>query len=90
MPSSQLAFPNFSFEISDCTLASVSCSDSSKQLGTSQLQPQFRDFGIQEPQEPAMRNLPTPIRKIIGDLSNTERVLVGLDLRSPDIVAGAL
>ncbi len=37
-----------------------------------------------------MRNLPTPIRKIIGDLSNTERVLVGLDLRSPDIVAGAL
>jgi circadian clock protein KaiB len=28
-----------------------------------------------------VRNLPTPIRKIIGDLSNTERVLVGLDLR---------
>ena len=29
-----------------------------------------------------VRNLPTPIRKIIGDLSNTERVLVGLNLRS--------
>ena len=28
-----------------------------------------------------VRNLPTPVRKIIGDLSNTERVLVGLDLR---------
>ena len=30
-----------------------------------------------------VRKLPPPIRKIIGDLSNTERVLVGLDLR-PD------
>lgn len=28
-----------------------------------------------------VRNLPQPIRKIIGDLSNTERVLVGLNLR---------
>jgi circadian clock protein KaiB len=28
-----------------------------------------------------VRNLPEPMRKIIGDLSNTERVLVGLDLR---------
>jgi circadian clock protein KaiB len=28
-----------------------------------------------------MRKLPQPIRKIIGDLSNTERVLIGLDLR---------
>ena len=28
-----------------------------------------------------VRRLPTPIKKIIGDLSNTERVLVGLDLR---------
>jgi len=27
-----------------------------------------------------VRHLPPPIRKIIGDLSNTERVLVGLDL----------
>lgn len=29
-----------------------------------------------------VRRLPEPIRKIIGDLSNTEKVLVGLDLRS--------
>ena len=28
-----------------------------------------------------VRRLPSPIRKIIGDLSNTERGLVGLDLR---------
>ena len=28
-----------------------------------------------------VRKLPSPIRKIIGDLSDTERVLVGLNLR---------
>lgn len=28
-----------------------------------------------------VRKLPEPVRKIIGDLSNTDRVLVGLDLR---------
>jgi circadian clock protein KaiB len=27
-----------------------------------------------------VRKLPPPIRKIIGDLSNTERVIVGLDM----------
>jgi circadian clock protein KaiB len=27
-----------------------------------------------------VRKLPSPVRKIIGDLSNTEHVLVGLDL----------
>jgi circadian clock protein KaiB len=30
-----------------------------------------------------VRNLPEPVRKIIGDLSNTERTLVGLDLKHP-------
>ncbi len=30
-----------------------------------------------------VRKLPEPVRKIIGDLSDTERVLVGLDLRRP-------
>lgn len=29
-----------------------------------------------------VRRLPAPLRKVIGDLSNTERVLVGLDLRA--------
>lgn len=28
-----------------------------------------------------VRKLPSPVRRIIGDLSNSERVLVGLDLR---------
>lgn len=28
-----------------------------------------------------VRKVPEPIRKILGDLSNTERVLVGLDIR---------
>lgn len=28
-----------------------------------------------------VRKLPPPMKKIIGDLSNTDRVLVGLDLR---------
>jgi circadian clock protein KaiB len=35
-----------------------------------------------------VRNLPVPIRKIIGDLSNVERVLVGLDLRGQERGAG--
>jgi circadian clock protein KaiB len=29
-----------------------------------------------------VRKLPEPVRKIIGDLSNTEKVLVGLDLQT--------
>ena len=28
-----------------------------------------------------VRQLPPPVKKIIGDLSNTERVLVGMDLK---------
>ncbi|HUW00217.1 MAG TPA: circadian clock KaiB family protein [Gallionella sp.] len=28
-----------------------------------------------------IRKLPPPLRRIIGDMSNTERVLVGLDIR---------
>ncbi len=31
-----------------------------------------------------VRKLPPPVKKIIGDLSNTLRVLVGLDLRKGD------
>lgn len=34
-----------------------------------------------------VRKLPTPVKKIIGDLSNTERVLVGLDLRPATLTA---
>ena len=35
-----------------------------------------------------VRKLPQPMRKIIGDLSDTERVLVGLDLRTADVPGG--
>lgn len=33
-----------------------------------------------------IKKLPQPLRRIIGDMSNTERVLVGLDLREIDEV----
>jgi circadian clock protein KaiB len=32
-----------------------------------------------------VRKLPSPIRKIIGNLSDTERVFVGLDIRPRDL-----
>lgn len=32
-----------------------------------------------------VRRLPEPIRKIIGDLSNTERVLIGLDILQREV-----
>ena len=32
-----------------------------------------------------VRKVPVPIRKIIGDLSNKERVLVGLDIRPLEV-----
>jgi circadian clock protein KaiB len=35
-----------------------------------------------------IRKFPEPIRKIIGDLSNIDRVLVGLDLRARGATAG--
>jgi len=31
-----------------------------------------------------VRKLPQPIRKIVGDLSDTDRLLVGLQLRAPE------
>ncbi len=31
-----------------------------------------------------IKRLPLPLRKMIGDMANTERILVGLDLRSKD------
>lgn len=34
-----------------------------------------------------VRRLPEPVRKIIGDLTNTERVLVGLDIRERSVVS---
>ena len=34
-----------------------------------------------------VRRLPAPMKRIIGDLSNTEKVLVGLDIRSRQVVS---
>jgi len=36
-----------------------------------------------------VRKLPVPIRKIIGDLSNTERLMVGLDLKPASVRRGS-
>jgi len=36
-----------------------------------------------------VRKLPQPVRKIIGDLSNTQRVLVGLDLFPAEVRGGS-
>lgn len=36
-----------------------------------------------------VRRLPHPVKKIIGDLSNTERVLVGLDLKPASLSRAA-
>lgn len=35
-----------------------------------------------------VKKLPVPVRKIIGDLSNTDRVLVGLDLSDVERISG--
>jgi circadian clock protein KaiB len=35
-----------------------------------------------------VRHLPAPLTKIIGDLSNTDRVLVGLDIRPLEAAGG--
>ena len=36
-----------------------------------------------------VRKLPEPLQKIIGDLSNTERMLVGFDLKPRTAISGA-
>jgi circadian clock protein KaiB len=33
-----------------------------------------------------IKKLPPPLRRIIGDMSNTERVLVGLDIRKQSVM----
>lgn len=36
-----------------------------------------------------VRCRPEPVRKIIGDLSDTDKVLIGLEIRSPDDVGAS-
>lgn len=35
-----------------------------------------------------IKKLPLPLRRLIGDMSNSERILVGLDLRSKNKIYG--
>ena len=76
------------------TPASVRALDNLKKLCEEHLQGIYTIQVIDLLQRPALasgdqiiavptlvRRLPSPVKKIIGDLSNTERVLVGLDVR---------
>lgn len=80
--------------VAGMTPASVRAFDNLKRLCEEHLQGLYTIQVIDLLQRPALasgdqivavptlvRRLPTPVKKIIGDLSNTERVLVGLDLR---------
>ena len=81
------------------TLRSVSACTNLKKICEEYLQGRYELEIIDLMQNPALaqgdqilavptlvRRLPEPIEKIIGDLSDRERVLVGLDLRSRLIV----
>lgn len=76
------------------TPKSVAAFDNLKRLCEEHLQGKYRIEVIDLLKQPQLaqgdqilaiptlvRKLPSPIKKIIGDLSNTERTLVGLDLR---------
>lgn len=80
--------------VAGMTATSVRAFDNLKRLCEEHLQGVYSIQVIDLLQRPALasgdqiiavptlvRRLPTPVKKIIGDLSNTERVLVGLDLR---------
>ena len=76
------------------TLKSVAAFDNLKRICEQQLQGRYTIEVIDLLKKPRLakddqilaiptlvRKLPPPVRRIIGDLSETERVLVGLDLR---------
>ena len=88
--------------VAGMTPTSVRAFDNLKQICETHLQGVYTIQVIDLVQQPALasgdqiiavptvvRNLPTPVKKIIGNLSNTERVLVGLDLR-PAGTSGAV
>ena len=77
------------------TARSTAAIDSLKQICGEHLHGQYRIKVIDLVKNPRLardhqilalptlvRQLPSPIRKIVGDLSNTERVLVGLDVKA--------
>jgi circadian clock protein KaiB len=80
--------------VADSTLKSVAAFDNLHQLCEKHLPGRYRIEVIDLVKNPQLaqgdqilavptvvRRLPTPIRRIIGNLADTERVLVGLDLR---------
>jgi circadian clock protein KaiB len=88
--------------VAGMTPASVRAFENLKQLCEEHLQGVYTIQVIDLLQRPALatgdqiiavptlvRRLPTPVKKIIGDLSNTERVLVGLDLRPAKAYGGS-
>ena len=88
--------------VAGMTPTSVRAFDNLKRICETHLQGVYTIQVIDLVQQPALasgdqiiavptlvRNLPTPVKKIIGDLSNTERVLVGLDLRPAGTSGGA-
>ena len=88
--------------VAGMTPTSVRAFDNLKRICETHLQGVYTIQVIDLVQQPALasgdqiiavptlvRHLPTPVKKIIGDLSNTERVLVGLDLR-PAGASGAV
>jgi circadian clock protein KaiB len=88
--------------VAGMTPASVRALENLKQLCEEHLQGMYTIQVVDLLQRPALatgdqiiavptlvRRLPTPVKKIIGDLSNTERVLVGLDLRPARAYGGS-
>ena len=80
--------------VTDSTPKSLTAFSNLKKICESQLKGRYRITVIDLVKQPHLakgdqilaiptlvRKLPPPVRKIIGDLSDTERVLVGLDLR---------
>ena len=76
------------------TARSAAAIDNLKQICSKHLDGQYRIKVIDLVENPRLardhqilalptlvRQLPQPIRKIVGDLSNTDRVLVGLDIK---------
>jgi circadian clock protein KaiB len=93
-PSEQVEFWELRLYVAGQTQRAVTAFANLKKLCEEHLQSKYRIEVIDLLKNPQLakgdqilavptlvRKLPVPVRKIIGDLSNTERVLVGLDLR---------
>jgi circadian clock protein KaiB len=85
---------NLRLYVAGKTLNSITAFENLKKICEEHLEGRYRIEVIDLIQNPTLakgdqiiavptliRKLPTPVKKIIGNLSNTEKVLVGLDLR---------